>query len=228
MKLSTDYVHDVVVININGELDSRGNQLLDKTLKDLGSNGNYKIVIDLSTIRFVGSQTISLLVSNLKEIRAGGGNIKFLNPQRAVMQYLKSNRIIELFECYSSKNEAVLSYDSGTKQEEQAAPPRSAPATRPQSAAQTAPKPAASTTAKPAQPAQPAPKPRQDPPKAAPPPAINPNSAISNVSELGENLQAGEVLYANSCILATIVKLLEKKGVLSSKEAEDLLSYDTD
>lgn len=225
MKLSTDYVHDVVVININGELDSRGNQLLDKTLKDLGSNGNYKIVIDLSTIRFVGSQTISLLVSNLKEIRAGGGNIKFLNPQRAVMQYLKSNRIIELFECYSSKNEAVLSYDSGGKQDGQAAPPRNAPATRPQSNAKTAPKPAASTTAKPA---QPAPKPRQDPPKAAPPPAINPNSAISNVSELGENLQAGEVLYANSCILATIVKLLEQKGVLSSKEAEDLLSYDTD
>lgn len=216
MKLSTDYVHDVVVISINGELDSRGNQLLDKTLKDLGANGSYKIVIDLSTIRFVGSQTISLLVSNLKEIRAGGGNIKFLSPQRAVMQYLKSNRIIELFECYSSKNEAVLSYGSGNKQDKPAAPQRGASAAKPQPSAHAAPKHT-----------QPAPKTRPEPQQAAPPPAVNPNSAISNVSELGENLQAGEVLYANSCILATIVKLLEKKGVLSAKEAEDLLSYDS-
>lgn len=210
MKISADYVHDVVIININGELDSRGNQLLDKTIKDLGANGNYKLVIDLSTIRFVGSQTVSLLVSNLKEIRAGGGNIKFLSPQRAVMQYLKNNRIIELFDCYSSKNEAVLSYDSGVKEPQPAAPQRSAQPAKPQLAS--TPKPGSSV--------------RPEPAAAAPPPAINPNSAISNVSQLGENLQAGEVLYANSCILATIVKSLEKKGILTAKEAEDLLNYE--
>lgn len=212
MKINTDYVHDVVIISINGELDSRGNQLLDKTIKDLGAKGFFKLVIDLSTIRFVGSQTVSLLVSNLKEIRAGGGNIKFLSPQRAVMQYLKNNRIIELFECYSSKNDAVLSYDSGAKEPLTSATPRPAQPSKTQSA---------SAVQKPSSSARP------EPAAAAPPPVANPTSAISNVSQLGENLQAGEVLYANSCILATIVKTLEKKGILTAKEAEDLLNYES-
>ncbi len=31
----------------------------------------YKIVLDLASIRFIGSKTIALLLSNMKEIRAG-------------------------------------------------------------------------------------------------------------------------------------------------------------
>ncbi len=214
MKISTEYIHDVAIININGELDSRGNQMLDKTLKDLAAAGHYKVIIDLSSIRFVGSQTVSLLVSNLKEIRAGGGNIKFLNPQRAVMQYLKSNRIIELFQCYSTKNDAVLSYESsGGKQSVQPGPASSAkPAQRHSTAS----------------PAKTNPAPRPEPKPAPPPPPKEGKSGISPTLQLSENLQAGEILYANSCILASLVKSLEKKGILSSKEAADLLSYETE
>lgn len=185
MKVQTEKNGDVYILNLTGELDSRGNLQLDKVIKDLAKEKCYRLILDLSLIRFVGSQTVSMLISNLKEIRAGGGNIKFLNPQRPVIQYLKQNKITEIFDIYSNKGDAIQSYQTGTP----FVAPGSKPGYSPDSHAEEG--------------AQPA------------------------VQHLSQHLHVNEILYANSCLLATLVKTLENKGLLSSQEAGELLSYET-
>jgi len=190
MKIDSCMFGDVVVLTLTGELDSRGNQLLDKTLKDVGQNGIFKVVLDISALRFMGNQTVSLLLSNLKDIRAGGGNIKLLNPQRTVHQYLKQNRMIELFEIHSSRAEAVRSFEESVPRNK--SPERSG------------------STAHPAQGGETAMTPSLD----------------TSEADIGSRFQTGEILYANSCMLATLIKRLEAKGMLTAEEAGELMDYE--
>ena len=186
MKIHTENCGGVVILTLNGELDTRGNQILDQTLKKLTQEQCYKIVLDLASIRFIGSKTIALLLSNMKEIRAGGGDIKLLNTQRGLLQYLKQQRIFEIFDTFSSRSEALRAF----------------------------------------------------PPTPAPAPAADPNGAVPSFAQNSEAMnpfkdlasgqfQTGEVLYANSCILAALIKTLEEKGMLTSKEVRELTDYES-
>ncbi len=195
MKIQKDFVDDITVLTLTGELDSRGNQLLDKELKELTREGRYKIILDIAAIRFLGSQTLSLLLANLKEVRAGGGNIKILNAQRAVLQYLKSNRIIELFEFFVSRAEAINSYLKTERTSSESTSSRQPPL----NASNIVEKTASETIT----------------------PTIQPSEDAAN------RFETGEILYANSCMLATLIKLLETKGVLTAAEASELMNYES-
>ena len=181
MKIVSETIEDVNVLVLTGELDTRGNLVLDKVLKDLAQTGSYKAVLDLTAIRFMGNQTISILLSNLKEYRAGKGNIKMLNPQRTVFQYLKSHPMYELFQIYSSKTEAVMSFAKDI-------PPGKVTV---EIKSQTVDK-------------EPAALPKEE--------------------NLESKFATGEILFANSCMLATLIKTLEQKGILTSQEVFELLN----
>lgn len=196
MKIESKLFEDVAVLSLVGEMDSRGHQQLDKTLKDLIEGRIYKLVLDLSVIRFMGQKTIGLLISHMKELRANGGDIRFLNPQRALMQYLKQNRVIELFQVFSTRAEALDSYKVNTS----LTPPSS-------------PKVASAESSS-------APPPQS---RSHTPAAIDPSEADSS---LKTRFETGEILYANSCMLATLIKMLEAKGMLSTEEAGDLMDYE--
>lgn len=227
MKIQTQQVGDVAVLSMSGDMDSRSNQLLDKHLKQLIQNNLFKVILDVSMLRFIGNQTISVLISNMKEMRAAGGNIKFLNPQRSVIDYLKQNRIFEIFEIYSSRAEAVKSYaDVKT-----AAPAASKPAQNAPNAE------VPSTPGQPAQARQSAAqrstyivnntKPTVEKPAETAPTATAPKPiSASEAQDIKHRFETDEIIYANSCMLVTLIKVLESKGILETDEAAGLLDHD--
>ena len=196
MKIESKLFDDVAVLSLVGELDSRGHQQLDKTLRDLIDGNIFKVVLDLAVIRFMGQKTISLLISHMKELRANGGDVRFLNPQRALMQYLKQNRVIELFQVFSTRAEALESYKNPTSVQ---------PAS-----------PAGSSNANVSAPSS-------DSSKQS---GADTKSSAEVDPTMKSRFETGEILYANSCMLATLIKMLESKGMLTSEEAGDLMDYE--
>lgn len=194
MKIESKLCGDVMLLTLVGEVDSRGHQQLDKALKDIIEERIFKIVLDLTLIRFMGQQTISLLISHMKELRANGGDVRFLNPQRALMQYLKQNRVIELFQVYSTRAEAIDSF-AKTSHAAESSPVKEANALA-----------GDISISKPM------------------------DATVSGAGEIAPSLKSrfetGEILYANSCMLATLIKMLEIKGMLSPEEASDLMDYE--
>lgn len=188
MKIESKIYGDVAVLSLLGELDSRGHQHLDKALKDIIDGRIFRVVLDLSLIRFMGQQTLSLLLSHMKELRANGGDIRFLNPQRPLMQYLKQSRVIELFQVFSTRSEAVDSFKTNN-------PTEQSPVKEPGVSAGDK-LPEAST------------------------------DSFDIAPSVKSRFETGEILYANSCMLATLIKLLETKGMLSQEEAGDLMDYE--
>lgn len=224
MKIQTQMMGDVAVLAMSGDMDSRSNQQLDKTLKTLIAEGSNKVVLDVSSLRFIGNQTISILISNLKEMRAGGGNIKFLNPQRQVVDYLKQNRIFEIFDIYSSRTEAVESFrkESEARASSASAPNEDANADKNASASAGS----GSSGAKSVQIGGSRPSAAERSKSASTAPAKAPATEPSALSsaEIKQRIESDEVLYANNCMLVTLIRLLEKKGCIESDEAADLLN----
>lgn len=188
MKITTEVLRNIAILELMGELDSRGNQQLDKAIKEILSKNVPNIILDVQAIRFIGSQTISMLLSNLKEIRAAGGNLKIVKPQRAVLQYMKQNRIVEIFDIYSSKSEALQAFEASINKNQTDSSSPSQKRENDSLADQT-----------------------------------NPEDVSKRVKA---RFETGEILYANSCMLATLIKLLETKGILSSEEAGELMDYE--
>lgn len=218
MKIQTQQVGDVAVLAMSGDMDSRSNQLLDKNLKLLIQNNIFKVILDVSMLRFIGNQTISVLISNMKEMRAAGGSIKFLNPQRSVIDYLKQNRIFEIFEIYSSRTEALKSY-ADVKTTTPAAKP--GPASSASQSAPAAERPSAAdrsgyivNNSKQASLEKPAETPTPKP------------ISASETQDIKHRFETDEIIYANSCMLVTLIKVLESKGILESDEAAGLLDHD--
>ena len=117
------------------------------------------------------------------------------------LQYLKKNRLFELFEIYSARAEAVQSY----------------------------------TPAQPKTPPPPAPSPEKEKTEASSPvihdvtdERSDPKtpSTKDSIALLGEQFKTGEILYANSCILAALIKVLESKDLLTANEASELMEYE--
>lgn len=182
MKIEIKMLGDIAVISLTGEFDSRGNQQLDKTLEDMVRLKNFKLILDLSSIRFIGQQTIGIVISHLKEFRANRGNIVFLNPLKMVQQQLKSNRLAEIFEIYSTRSEAIKSFEILAK--------------------------------------------RIPTSSIAHPSAVSAIPTANSDSDWKSRFETGEVLYANSCMLAALVKTLHAKGILTVEEVNELIEFD--
>jgi anti-anti-sigma factor len=187
MKIDTKMFSDVVVLNLIGELDSRGNQQLDKSLTELVRTKIFKVILDLTSIRFMGHQSISIIISHLKEFKANSGNIVFLNPQRMVLQHFKSNRIPEIIEIYSTRSEALKALGDTSGRQETGSTIPDSPAKKP---------------------------------------AALSEQSNEEITQLRSRFETGEFLYANSCMLATLIKTLETKGILTSEEARELMDYE--
>lgn len=188
MKIQTEMMGNVAILTLSGDIDSRSNQHVDQAIREVTSAGIYKVVMDVAGMRFMGNQLISKLVSNLKELRAGGGDIKLVNPQRAVAQYLKQNRLFEIFDIFSSRIEAVRSFASPEDADSKA---------NAEPVIQSSDKTGSTVTAMPSATAQ-----------------LNKN-----------HFETGEVLYANSCMLATLIRMLESKNIISPEEANELIEF---
>lgn len=197
MKIQTETVGGVAIMRIVGEFDSRSNTQIDTAIKDLSYTGSNFIVIDLAMVRFMGIQTLNVIISNLKEVRAGGGDIRFLNPHKRVVDYLKQNRLFEIFQIFTTRREAVESF--GPPEEKKSARDR-VQVDKDASVI-------------------------SDESSSASGSSSGAGAAASPESQV--DFESGSVLFANSCMIASTIHLLKNKGVLTEEEADTLLGYDS-
>jgi len=72
---------------------------------------NCRIVMDMSKLRFVDSSGIGALLSCLKKIQALGGQLKICSLTDQVRSILQLVRVNKLLEIFSTREEAVSSFE---------------------------------------------------------------------------------------------------------------------
>jgi anti-sigma B factor antagonist len=101
----------VKVLKLRGKL-SLGDSVdrLRADLYEMMTNGDTRIVMDLSEVPMIDSSGIGLLVKSLTSAKHQGGSIRLLNPSKFIIQTLKMIGLLSMFDVFEDQQLAIASF----------------------------------------------------------------------------------------------------------------------
>lgn len=110
LSLSAQSKGKVVVLKLTGSLDATTSQKLDDAVTKLISDGHEKVVIDLSSLKFIASAGLGLLSSCRKRLKAAGGDLKLAAPTAEVLDVFELLSFTKVFSISGNVDQAVQSF----------------------------------------------------------------------------------------------------------------------
>ncbi len=98
---------NVQVLDVKGFMDMREVPKFEQALDVLIKGGRCRIVLDLSQLEYISSAGLGAIIGSIREVRRQGGDIKVGGYSAPVFDILKTFGFTEVFETYSSRDEAV-------------------------------------------------------------------------------------------------------------------------
>ena len=101
---------DVSVISVKGYVDTTTSTELEESLKRLLGKGRYDIVIDLGNVNYISSAGWGIFISEIKEIRENGGDLKLAAMIGDVYEVFELLEFQTILESFDTVEEAVGSF----------------------------------------------------------------------------------------------------------------------
>ncbi|RMD95487.1 MAG: anti-sigma factor antagonist [Calditrichaeota bacterium] len=111
---------EIKVIRVGGYIDITTADEIEKVLKSLISAGCYNIVIDLENVDYISSAGWGIFISQIKEIRDNGGDLKLARMKPEVYEVFDVLEFFWIFKAYDSVDEAIEDFNSQTDEYSQA------------------------------------------------------------------------------------------------------------
>jgi anti-sigma B factor antagonist len=103
-------VSDTLIVHVSGEaLDAGTSKDFRKQIKDK-LEGRKRVVLDLSTVGFVDSSGLGVLIACLRQVTAAGGDLKLFGLSAQVRALFELVRMHRLFSIYNTRDEAVRAF----------------------------------------------------------------------------------------------------------------------
>jgi anti-sigma B factor antagonist len=106
-------IHDhgqVSIVKVKGHVDSNTAPDLEAALKQLIEGGKNHLVLDLKEVDFLSSLGLRAMVLTLKLARQASGDLRLASPSPAVEKVLRTVGMTQMFNIYSSSEEAVAGF----------------------------------------------------------------------------------------------------------------------
>lgn len=110
MDIQTQEHKRVVVVTVEGRIDSATSGEFEEALNDFTQRGKNNIVLDLSAVDFISSAGLRVLVTTRKAVKGAGGNIVFAESSEQVLETLEIAGLDVLFNQYPDREAAVGSF----------------------------------------------------------------------------------------------------------------------
>jgi len=112
MKLTSRETGDVVVLEPKGKIMGGPDAtVMHDQLHEFIDQNKKKVVIDLAKVDWMNSTGLGILISGLTTLRNNGGELKLANVTEKIQSLLTITKLITVFECYDSVEEAVASFE---------------------------------------------------------------------------------------------------------------------
>jgi anti-sigma B factor antagonist len=105
---------EVSVISVRGFVDTTTSGELEESLKRLLKQGQYSIVVDLGGVNYISSAGWGIFISEIKEIRENGGDLKLAAMIGEVYEVFELLEFQTILESFDSIDEAVKSFGAAT------------------------------------------------------------------------------------------------------------------
>jgi anti-sigma B factor antagonist len=111
VKLTTRQVGDVTVIDAVGRITlGEGASHFRDTIRELSSNGQKKMLLNLAEVSYIDSSGIGEMVSGFTTVANQGGIMKLLNLTKRVKDLLQITKLYTVFEVFEDEATAVRSF----------------------------------------------------------------------------------------------------------------------
>jgi anti-anti-sigma factor len=115
--INEEKIEDVVVLKLQGLVDSGTSQLIEGRLNDLISDGNVKIVVDLDLVDYISSAGWGIFVGEIKGVRASDGDIKLASMRPDVREVFDLLEFNTLLTPYDSRRDALAAFEAEKRSE---------------------------------------------------------------------------------------------------------------
>lgn len=115
--IDEEKIEGVVVLKLQGLVDSGTSQLMEGRLNDLISDGNVKIVVDLDLVDYISSAGWGIFVGEIKGVRAGNGDIKLASMRPDVREVFDLLEFNTLLTPYDSRGDALAAFEADKRSE---------------------------------------------------------------------------------------------------------------
>lgn len=110
MQINTRESYEVLVVDIEGRLDTNTSAYGYDEMVRIAKGGNKKMVVNLKGLEYVSSAGLRVLLLVAKLVQASGGQVKFCQPGDLVKQALELSGFNSLLKLYGSEGEAIKSF----------------------------------------------------------------------------------------------------------------------
>jgi anti-sigma B factor antagonist len=111
MDIKERVVEGVSVLDLSGKivLGEGDGQVRDR-IKDLLSDGQRRILLNLGDVNYIDSAGLGALISSYTTTKREGGQLKLVNLTRRIQDLLAITKLITVFDTYDDEKEALASF----------------------------------------------------------------------------------------------------------------------
>ena len=111
MTSNTRLVGGVTIVDLSGRIVlGDGSVALRDLVRNLISEGNKKILLNLRNVDYIDSSGLGELVSALTSMRSGGGELKLLNLTKRVQALLQITKLYTVFDITDDEATSLKSF----------------------------------------------------------------------------------------------------------------------
>ena len=111
MTANTRLVGGVTIVDLSGRIVlGDGSTALRDLVRNLISEGNKKILLNLRNVDYIDSSGLGELVSAFTSVRSGGGALKLLNLSKRVQVLLQITKLYTVFDITDDEATSVKSF----------------------------------------------------------------------------------------------------------------------
>jgi len=107
MQIEVENKGDISVVHCGGSLDADSIAAFKKIAYELVDKGTTRLVVDCSNLTFVDSMGLGVLISLLRRVRQGNGDVKMAALSDDVKTIFEITRLHRLFEVCADTTTAI-------------------------------------------------------------------------------------------------------------------------
>ena len=116
MDIFTRHYNNVVILSVNGRLDSEGSPHFTQIVNEQIAAGYHRFVVDLKKVDYLSSSGIKALVQAVKLARQQGGDLCLANVRGHIKFVINLTSIDSIIKIYPNVVSATASYFPSTVQ----------------------------------------------------------------------------------------------------------------
>lgn len=111
MKFKSEKTDDITIITIPVDALDAGNIMEFKADITPLLKESKKVLLNMGKVRFMDSSGIGAMLSCLRTVTGGGGELKMFSVKEQLISLFKLVRLDRIIDIYDSKKQAVESFD---------------------------------------------------------------------------------------------------------------------